>query len=249
MAGQPRHPVPAADPAMQPGFGAAGLEALQLALEAEIVRPPALHGQMLRAQRFAGVENVDARVAHQIGRADGDRGPVHLERSAALELCLFVQQDDFVGEIEGIAGIRSRVNHDRAFLEQKFTELRLQFLAQLVVEIDQRFVHHEHPAALGQGPGDGDTLLLAAGQFVGQAVQQRIDVQPARELTYRPRYRSRFDALGNQGGGDISKYVPVGIVHEGLVDKTHRPPPGAGAADIDAIDGQCPGRRRRETGD
>lgn len=54
--------------------------------------------------------------------------------------------------------------HGGAQPGEEFAEFDDEAFAQRAVELSERFVEHEQPGAGGQGAGEGDALLLAAGQ-------------------------------------------------------------------------------------
>ena len=53
--------------------------------------------------------------------------------------------------------------------------------AELGVEVGQRLVEQEDLRLLDDGAPDGDALGLAAGQLLGQAVEQVLDFQEGRD--------------------------------------------------------------------
>ena len=55
--------------------------------------------------------------------------------------------------------------------------------AQLGVEVGQRLVHEEHGGLADDGPAEGDALALAAGELLGLAVEQLLELEDRR----RPR--------------------------------------------------------------
>ena len=52
-----------------------------------------------------------------------------------------------------------------------FRSLGAHLVAQLGVQVGQGFVHEEHLGLPDDGPADGHTLALAAGESLGLAVQ------------------------------------------------------------------------------
>ena len=56
------------------------------------------------------------------------------------------------------------------------------------VQVAQGFVQQQHPGRLDQGAGDGDALLLAAGELGGFPVQQHVDLHQAGRLFGTPEH-------------------------------------------------------------
>ncbi|MNE69536.1 hypothetical protein D3C80_1652660 [compost metagenome] len=55
-----------------------------------------------------------------------------------------------------------------------------QLFAQLVVEVDQRFVEQDQLRVLDQRPGHGRALLLTTGEFEGMTLEELLDAQHLR---------------------------------------------------------------------
>ena len=98
---------------------------------------------------------------------------VGLDGRPDLQDPAFVHHDGAPAERQRLDGIARRVDHDRVALAKDAVQLAAQLLAQLVVEVGERLVEHQEPRLAGQGPGDGDALLLAAGQLGGTPLQER----------------------------------------------------------------------------
>ena len=113
------------------------------------------------------VEEVDRRGAEEVGDEAVGRFVVNLLREAALLFDPELHDDDFVG------------NRHRFFLVVGNEDGRdagrflnpADFLAGLEtesgIEVGERLVEEKDARVLDEGPGNGDTLLLAAGELVG----------------------------------------------------------------------------------
>lgn len=94
-------------------------------------------------------------------------------------------------QLQGFLRLGGGVDHRRVAFLQELQQLRAQFLAELVVEIDQRLVEQQQGSVLGERTGEGNPLLLATGEFRrspleegGQA--QRLGCRGDALLEFRP---------------------------------------------------------------
>ena len=128
-------------------------------------------------------------------------------------------------------------------------ELDLHGLAQLEVEGGQRLVQQQRAGQVDQRPGQGDTLLLAAGELrrtAGRELGQAHDVE---HLHCPPPDLGGFDLLGPQAEGDVVEHRHVG--EEGVLLE-HRVDVALVRRDVghvDAFEHDTPARRPLEAGD
>ena len=90
--------------------------------------------------------------------------------------------------------------------------------AQRRVEIGQRLVEEEDLGLAHDRAADGDALALAAGELLGLALEQRLDLQDARRLAHAP-----GDLVGGRAGhaqaeGHVLFHRHVRIERVGLED-------------------------------
>ena len=85
-------------------------------------------------------------------------------------------------ERQCLDGLARRVDDDGVAVAKDAVELAAQFLAQLVVEVGERLVEEQDPCLPGEGAGDGDALLLAAGQLLGPPVEERRQTEQLGDL-------------------------------------------------------------------
>ena len=85
-------------------------------------------------------------------------------------------------------------------------------VADVAVERGHRLVEEQHPRAADQRPGDGDALLLPAGQLAGLAL---LEAGEADELEHLPHaavdlgLRGSVAAVGRQPEGDVVEHGQV----------------------------------------
>jgi hypothetical protein len=109
-------------------------------------------------------------------------------------------------------------------------ELQLHLAAQLEVEGAERFVQEQHLGRVDQRPGDGDALLLAAGELVrllAGLLPQLDELQHLLDLLLH-----RLDAAPAQAEGDVLEDVEVREEGVGLEDGVHRPLVGRQPGDL-----------------
>ena len=59
----------------------------------------------------------------------------------------------------------------------EFNDARACAVAELGVEVAERFIHQEHRRFSRHGASQGDALFLAAGQFLRQPIQERLQLK------------------------------------------------------------------------
>jgi hypothetical protein len=96
-----------------------------------------------------------------------------------------------VAEGHGLLLVVGHVEHRRAGALVQGAQLAAHLDAQLGVEVGERLVEQEHLGVAHQGATHGDSLALAAGEFLGLALQEVVDAQGLGGL---------FDLGGDRGG-------------------------------------------------
>jgi len=87
------------------------------------------------------------------------------------------QHHDAVGERHSLDLVVGDIDAGGLEGHVQALDLRAHVDAQLGVEIGQRLVEEEELGLAGDGAADGDTLALAAGQFLRLAVEEGLDLQ------------------------------------------------------------------------
>jgi hypothetical protein len=83
-----------------------------------------------------------------------------------------LHQSDLVGDRHGFYLIMRDIEHRRAELLGQLTNLAAHFFPQPGIEVAERFIHQEYLRVDGNGPSEGDTLLLAAGEQGRRALRE-----------------------------------------------------------------------------
>ena len=118
----------------------------------------------------------DHRAVEDVGLADevGDEGVdglvVDVHRGADLLDAALVEDDDGVGQGQGLLLVMRDIYEGDAQFLVHFLQFRLHVLAHLEVQGREGLVQEEHLGLVHDGAGDGDTLLLAAGEGFHVAV-------------------------------------------------------------------------------
>ena len=146
-------------------------------------------------------------------------------------------------------GLARRVDDDGVALAKDAIELAAQFLAQLVVEVGERLVEEQDPSLASEGPGDGDALLLAAGQLLGTPVEERRQTEQLGDLPNPGLHRRRRPLLAaTERGGDVVEHRHRRVVDELLIDEGDVAVTDRSSGDVLAVDDDLPGGRRLESG-
>ena len=108
--------------------------------------------------------------AHEVGDVEMRRRFIELLRRADLPDDAVAQDDDPVGERQGLVLVVRHVDGRRAELVVDAPDLRAHLEAQLRVEVRERLVHQHERRLDDDGAGDRHALLLAAGELARQLV-------------------------------------------------------------------------------
>jgi hypothetical protein len=116
------------------------------------------------------------------------------------------------------------------------------------IEVGGGLVGQDDAGVVGEGPGDGDALLLAAGELVGSEVQPLAKAQAGEQFEGSPPGSAAKHGGEVAGQFDVLEGVKCGEQVEVLEDETEVPgtegwegPVGSGG-EVGAIDGDGTGR-------
>jgi hypothetical protein len=82
----------------------------------------------------------------------------------------FIDEDDAVGDFEGLVLVVRNENCCEASEVVKFAQPAAEVFSDLGVEGPEGFVEEEHLGAVGQRTGEGDALALSTGELGGEAL-------------------------------------------------------------------------------
>ena len=128
-------------------------------------------------------------------------------------------------------------------------ELELGLLAQLLVERGERLVEQQDARAFRQRARQGDALALPAGELLGIAVSQRLELHEAQHLVDAGRDLRLRQAILLEAEGDVAGDRQVRKQRIGLEHHVHGPPVGRHRREILAPQQDAPARRRLEAGE
>ena len=160
----------------------------------------------LGAADEAGDKEVDRRVEHFLGRTD------------LLDVAI-LHDDDPVSQGHGLGLVVGHVDEGGIHPFAQEDDLGAHLVAQLGVQVAQRFVHQEHLGVPHDGAADGDALALAAGQGLGLAAQVFGDAQDLRRLADPAVDLFLVHLPQAQAEGQVFIHRDVGI--EGIVLENH----------------------------
>ena len=109
-------------------------------------------------------------VEHLLGRA-------HLLNEALLH------DDNPVSQRHSLGLVMGDIDEGRVHLLAQLEDFRAHLVAELGVQVGEGFVHQEYLGLPDDGPADGNSLALAAGERLGLPLEQLRDIQDLRRLT------------------------------------------------------------------
>ncbi len=134
--------------------------------------------------------------------------------------------------------------HDGSLaVREQLGQFLAQFLAQLVVEVDQRLIQQQQLGFLDQRARQRRTLLLAAGQFGRGTLQIRSDVQAVGHAHHAGADLCLRYALDAQRRGDVLIDGKGWIIDKLLVHHRQIAMPHRDAGHVAAIGDDAPGAR------
>ena len=127
-------------------------------------------------------------------------------------------------------------------------EFELHFLAQLLVQCAQRFVHEDDCRIVDQAAGDGDALLLAARQFARLPPGDFRKAHQFKHLGNLGLDHARLELSNPERKGNVLEHGHVG--HQRVVLKNHAQSPlvGRHLGNVLAVDPDATGRRPDHAG-
>ena len=108
----------------------------------------------------------EVRGADDFGHEDVVWSRVNRFRCAQLTDAAIVHHQDAIGQRQGLGLIVGDVNRRDLEVVLQLANFRAGFIAQAGIEIGQRFVEQQNGRFVDDGSGDGDALLLAAGELL-----------------------------------------------------------------------------------
>ena len=145
------------------------------------------------------LDEVHRRAADEAGHEPVDRGVVqHLRRADLLEQAL-VHDRDPLAHRHGLDLVVGDVDDGRLEPLVEAGDLGARLDAQLGVEVGERLVHQEHRGLADDGPTERDALALAAGELLGLAIEELVELDGLGGL---------LDPALDLGLGDLAQLQP-----------------------------------------
>ena len=188
-------------------------------------------------------------LADEVGDEGGGRGVVELARRPLLGDDGAVHHDDPVGDRQRLGLVVGDVDDGEAEGLLQLADLVADPAAQLGVEVRERLVEEQHLRLEHQRPGDGDALLLAAGELGGEARLEAGEPDEREAVGGAAGGLALVVAREAQAVGDVLHHRHVREERVGLEHHRHvavgRRQPG----DVRPADQDAPRRRHLEPGD
>jgi hypothetical protein len=197
-------------------------------------QPAVVHGRLQQVHRG----RADEAGHEQVGRA-----PEHLHRRAQLPDPPGVHHGHAVGQGQGLGLVVGDVHGGGAQLVLEALEEAAGLQPQPRVQVGQRLVEQEHLRPVGDRPGQGDPLLLAARQLAGAALHGRLQLEAGPGLGGGAVPLGLGHPLDLERVGDVVQHRHVRVQGVVLEHHGHLPParldPGHVApADLDGARGR-----------
>ena len=182
-----------------------------------------LHGHAVAAAEVQGV--IAAGGVQQVAQADegGDelvgRALVDVLRRADLLDHAAVHDGDAVGDGQGLLLVVGHVDRGDADLVLDALDDVAHLHAQLGVQVGKRLVHQQHVRLDDDGAGQGDALLLAAGELGRHAVGVLVDLHHAQDFVRPAVALLPGHPAGLEAVGDVVAHGHVG--EHGVVLEHH----------------------------
>ena len=189
-------------------------------------------------------------LAEKTGHERRGRPMIEFCRGACLEDAAPVHDAEPVRQTEGFLLVVGDMDEGESQGLLKIAEFRLHLAPQAEVEGTERFVEEDNLRLGGEGPGEGDALLLTARQLRGQAVGVVLHADEAEHPAGAGFAGSAGDTLHAETEGHIFSRREMG--EEGVVLEDHVDRPGVGRLPLqNGCTADCDGAliRKVETGD
>ncbi len=179
----------------------------------------------------------------------GTRRIVDFEGRTDLLDPAIVHDDDAVGHRQRFLLVVGHIDGGDAEVALHRPDLLAQGHADLGIESRERLVEQQHLGLDGQRAGEGDALLLPAGELIGVAAAEIGQLDEPQHLgDPRGDLRRRL-ARHLQAECDVVGYRHVGEQRVGLEYHADLALVGAQVGNVAAVDADAAGRRRLEAGD
>ena len=147
---------------------------------------------------------------------------------------------DAIRQREGLRLVVGDEHRGDAQVALELLEEGARLQSQSGVQVGQGLVEQEHVGPGGDGPGQGDALLLPAGQLGGPALEQLGQGEALRRVGGGPAALGLGDPAYAQRVGDVVRHVHVGEEGVVLEDHGHAAPPGLDVGHVGPADAQGP---------
>jgi hypothetical protein len=141
-----------------------------------------VEGQMRAVLAHDALEEIHLRAADEARHEEVLGRVVEIERAAELFELAQPQDRDLVGHGHRLDLVVGDVDHGVAEALVQRADLAAHVDAQLGVEVRQAARRRGRPGFAHHGAADGDALALAAGEVLGPAVEQHVDLQHLGDL-------------------------------------------------------------------
>ena len=198
-------------------------------------RPARVLVERDRVALLRDLADVDRRVGEHPGGVDRLRLVVGRGGRAELRHAALLHGRDVAAEQQRLVRLGGGVDDHRTAPLEQLRQFLAHLLAQLVVEIGERFIQQHETCVLDDGAGQGRALLLPAGKFRGSALQHRREPEKRRRLLDPALDLGPVEPLDAQRRGDVLEHRHVRIVDEELVDEADVALLRADAGDVLAV--------------
>lgn len=179
-----------------------------------LARREGVAGERLQFPAVAGerhafaVNGRDARIdpvvaAHELGRVQRARRAVQLGRRAFLLDAAVAQQQDAVGHRHRFGLVVRDAQGRQPERHDQFAQPGARFLAQLRVEVRQRFVEQDHRRVVDERARNRDALLLATRQLMRKAFREMAEAELVERGLHAALLFGRCDAAQLQPVADV----------------------------------------------
>ena len=151
-----------------------------------------------------------------------------------------IHNDDPVAQGHGLGLVVGHIDKGSVDALAQLDDLGAHLVAQLGVQVAEGLVHQQHFGLPDDGPADGHTLALAAGEGLGLPVQILGDIQDLRRLVDPAVDLLLGDLPQLQGEGHVLPHGHVGIQGIALEDHGDVPVLGLYVVDLPLVDVQLP---------